>query len=230
MNCHDYQALLRLNRPGERTESEDRLLAAHLEACAGCRREKDLLERVDTGLEFLRGAVPEIREPEKLADSIMERLGPSPAPWPRFRFGWNSRRVRQAGLRTAGAVAVLAVLAFCFQAFQVLHDVRALEERTSRVRDLPVRTGVAFVVPEKELARFPGVDSLRRAPLDVRAVNGGYIVGKSELRLLRKRLDAWLTIGRGSRGARPEFSRLPSAIDRLPVSRSFILTLERQGA
>ena len=65
---------------GELTEAERAAVAAHLEACAGCRRELAQLSALDAALESLSAPVPPL-----VAERVLARLRP-----PRRRRGWRS--------------------------------------------------------------------------------------------------------------------------------------------
>lgn len=80
MTCDDAVTLIHLNRPGERTEHEDHLLAAHLRTCEPCSREAAIVRNTAMQMEALvRAAVPPVHvaaETGRILGAIREESRP----------------------------------------------------------------------------------------------------------------------------------------------------------
>lgn len=97
MKCHNVQDRLSAYLDGEVTEGLSRELAAHLQACAACRAELALLNRLERSLAALSAPAP-----PDIAEKIISRLRRPARPW------WRSLSLAASlilGLTLGGALA-----------------------------------------------------------------------------------------------------------------------------
>ena len=110
MECHESQQLLALSLDGELDARSEGALAAHLEACADCRRQRRQLAALAAGV---RAGATYHRAPAALrqrieaalpADHVVASRGPGQCVFP-WRFGWQL--LNGGGLAVAACAAVL---------------------------------------------------------------------------------------------------------------------------
>ena len=136
MRCKKYRKLLHLNRPGELTERQQMRLARHLAHCQDCAAELRRIQNADATLRQLREFKPELKEPEKLTNEIVQEARGIKStmrrnPFENFVDGLldiiEAPKVRFA---MAGFV-ILLVASFFIQEFTVLYRISNLEKRVA---------------------------------------------------------------------------------------------------
>jgi hypothetical protein len=140
MGCKRFQKQLHLNRHGELSEREKRLLDRHLASCADCSAEAERIQRADLSIAAVRGKQPV--PSNSLADRIVASIPSPDQDMPLFKT--VRRRVDEViesrwtrfGL---AAAASFAMLAFFLQEAHVLYRVSRLEKRMTAVSES--RTG-----------------------------------------------------------------------------------------
>ena len=108
MNCETAQRLIHLNRPGERTTSEDAALQAHLLKCPGCTSAAERIGQFATLESHWRASMVEVPDLRHVRAKVLEEtagtVGPS-----RALFGFFLRIQSRPVVRASYGVAALAL-------------------------------------------------------------------------------------------------------------------------
>ncbi len=171
MNCRRIQELLYLDRAGELSEAEARMVADHVRVCEFCSREQAAMERTRKFLQDLAVLPTAPSDPEDLTQRILERVsGARPTPHRDARasvLDWLLSVFAGPAPRWASACVIICTIGlFLSQYFTVLSEMSALEAHQDRQdRTLPLPR-LAYVVDARPLrhsvdatlfARFDGI-------------------------------------------------------------------------
>jgi len=136
MGCKRFQKQLHLNRHGELSEREKRLLDGHLENCADCSAAAEQIERADQSINMVRSIQPV--PPDSLTGRIFASIPSPDQDMPLFKTVRRrfdeviESRWTRFGL---AAAASFAMLAFFFQEAHVLYRVSRLEKRMTTISE-----------------------------------------------------------------------------------------------
>jgi hypothetical protein len=132
MNCSDYQRLLHLNRPGERTAKETKNLLKHLEICSSCEEERNRIVSAEVVISALRTSLPRISGADRLDAEIFSRLAEMEKTGPGKRKVNARKRLMLPALLPAyrfayGALVVVLITIFVVEYTSIIRDRQLLE-------------------------------------------------------------------------------------------------------
>ncbi|MGB6033435.1 MAG: hypothetical protein WBH55_11430 [Bacteroidota bacterium] len=194
MKCEDYERLIHLSRPGERTEREEEELTRHLQVCGRCAQLHQQMSRAGDYIDRLKSVTPAVPHPEGLTDRIVAAIGAAqltPAraqSLPELLYAFLMR----PSVRYAYVAAVsLAVSLFLYQLVSLVSSLHALEQRMEQdVRPRP-RAAVTYTVDRESLRRTGAMELLQ--PVlgsdDYSLSNGDVVVRKRSLEAYAAKTD-----------------------------------------
>jgi hypothetical protein len=151
MTCAQYEELLYLHRPGERSPEEDLALSGHLRTCAACAELNRRIQRAGLAIENLRTFTPVPPDLQDALDAVSARLAGTPGSERRSFLSNGFDRLLSMfdfpSARYASAfVVVVIVAAYLFQQVRILNDVATLQDRLAAGFEGGPRLQVAYAV------------------------------------------------------------------------------------
>jgi len=113
MTCDDAIVLIHLDRPGERSEREERALAAHLRTCSTCRDESILVARMASQMDEILHAAPpptHVGEQARMIIEATRRLAEPHRDLVGLLLGIAARRAVRVGYLLTSAALVTVML------------------------------------------------------------------------------------------------------------------------
>lgn len=136
MSCKKYEKLLYLNRAGELSDSEKKLLEQHLRECGACRDFNHAIRQSVSALSSLKSAVPKLDQPELLTKAILMQIARPKRSTQKLslrdRIGRLSDWIATAKIRWASALVIVLLLGvLVVQQLQIIYRISRLEEKVA---------------------------------------------------------------------------------------------------
>ncbi len=230
MNCDRYRKMLYLYRAGELTEREKTELHLHLQTCERCAAERERIETADASVRRLREFSPTLRDPDRLATSILAGIRERT----RERFVDRILDAMLApAIRYAAAVFVLAAVgSFLFQYFSTLDQVANLEQRFGRGPQGQSVPGVVYSINSSTLRSLPERKELQFLPLlkDYTGSDDSFTITQRKLRSLVPFMDLLSPMTSSLlHTAGLDRKQINAVIGFLQKNASFSFTVSREG-
>ena len=194
MSCKKYEKLLYLNRAGEPSGSEKKLLELHVRGCEACRDRYHSMRRSLVALKLLQEAVPKLDQPELLTKAILRQIArPNRSNQEyslRDRIDRLSGRIATPPIRWASALVIILLLGvLVMQQFQIIYRISRLEEKVASESQLAAINQDALVNRFLDQSDLIRADDLRLRKSDSLA----YFRLPEDWVIVRKQeLQAWI--------------------------------------
>ncbi len=192
MTCAQYEELLHLYRPGERSPEEDLAVERHLQTCARCAELNRRIERAGSTIKDLRAFTPVSPDLQDALDALSARLSGAPgAERHSFLGDWLDRLLTMfdfPSMRYASAFVVTAMVAgYLFQQVRILNDVAALQDRLAAGFEGGPRLEVAYAVkPASDALAAEAGEALRSIDMSDRLdLARGIVLSRADVENLR---------------------------------------------